>query len=159
MFCRFWIIVSAWLLTFSIFVPVDSQPDTQELDRSEIRTQILLATASSHLKNKHSFTHMLNQVRDTHSNTRTQTIYHPINTVSVILLYNERSTKQCLVVKCAIQYTVWQIRNIMLYDASLCLCHSESRVAVVDPVFLMGNAVVFAHSEFGHTRMRSRFYL
>ncbi|MCJ8745750.1 hypothetical protein PDJAM_G00133900 [Pangasius djambal] len=41
--------------------PVDSHPDTQELDRSEIRTQILLATASSHLKNKHSFTHMLNQ--------------------------------------------------------------------------------------------------
>uniref|UniRef100_A0AAY5KPC4 DDB1- and CUL4-associated factor 11 n=1 Tax=Esox lucius TaxID=8010 RepID=A0AAY5KPC4_ESOLU len=29
--------------------PVDSQPDTQELDRSEIRTEILLATASSGL--------------------------------------------------------------------------------------------------------------
>ncbi|KAI5092150.1 DDB1- and CUL4-associated factor 11 [Silurus meridionalis] len=41
--------------------PVDSHPDTQELDRSEIRTQILLATASSHLKKQHSFTHMLNQ--------------------------------------------------------------------------------------------------
>uniref|UniRef100_A0A4W4E8U0 DDB1- and CUL4-associated factor 11 n=1 Tax=Electrophorus electricus TaxID=8005 RepID=A0A4W4E8U0_ELEEL len=30
--------------------PVDTQPDTQEVDRSEIRTQILLATASSGLK-------------------------------------------------------------------------------------------------------------
>ncbi|TSK98380.1 DDB1- and CUL4-associated factor 11 [Bagarius yarrelli] len=41
--------------------PVDLHPDTQELDRSEIRTQILLATASSRLNKKHSFTHMLNQ--------------------------------------------------------------------------------------------------
>uniref|UniRef100_A0A6Q2XFG2 DDB1- and CUL4-associated factor 11 n=1 Tax=Esox lucius TaxID=8010 RepID=A0A6Q2XFG2_ESOLU len=32
--------------------PVDSQPDTQELDRSEIRTEILLATASSGLNGK-----------------------------------------------------------------------------------------------------------
>uniref|UniRef100_A0A8B9JAV0 DDB1- and CUL4-associated factor 11 n=1 Tax=Astyanax mexicanus TaxID=7994 RepID=A0A8B9JAV0_ASTMX len=40
---------------------LDSHPDTQEVDRSEIRTQILLATASSNLKGKHSFTHMLNQ--------------------------------------------------------------------------------------------------
>uniref|UniRef100_A0A672T4F0 DDB1- and CUL4-associated factor 11 n=1 Tax=Sinocyclocheilus grahami TaxID=75366 RepID=A0A672T4F0_SINGR len=39
--------------------PVDAQPDTQEIDRSEIRTQILLATASSGLKGRHSFTHML----------------------------------------------------------------------------------------------------
>uniref|UniRef100_A0A668ADZ3 DDB1- and CUL4-associated factor 11 n=1 Tax=Myripristis murdjan TaxID=586833 RepID=A0A668ADZ3_9TELE len=30
--------------------PVDAQPDTQDVDRSEIRTQILLATASSGLK-------------------------------------------------------------------------------------------------------------
>uniref|UniRef100_A0A087XWX7 DDB1- and CUL4-associated factor 11 n=1 Tax=Poecilia formosa TaxID=48698 RepID=A0A087XWX7_POEFO len=41
--------------------PVDSQPDTQEVDRSEIRTQILLATASSALKSRHSFTHMLTE--------------------------------------------------------------------------------------------------
>uniref|UniRef100_A0A8C6KXV3 Ddb1 and cul4 associated factor 11 n=1 Tax=Nothobranchius furzeri TaxID=105023 RepID=A0A8C6KXV3_NOTFU len=40
--------------------PVDSQPDTHEVDHSEIRTQILLATASSSLKGRHSFTHMLN---------------------------------------------------------------------------------------------------
>ncbi|XP_029935219.1 DDB1- and CUL4-associated factor 11 [Myripristis murdjan] len=39
--------------------PVDAQPDTQDVDRSEIRTQILLATASSGLKGRHSFTHML----------------------------------------------------------------------------------------------------
>ncbi|TRY83724.1 hypothetical protein DNTS_021907, partial [Danionella cerebrum] len=39
--------------------PVDAQPDTLEVDRSEIRTQILLATASSGLKGRHSFTHML----------------------------------------------------------------------------------------------------
>uniref|UniRef100_A0A3B4BEF9 Uncharacterized protein n=1 Tax=Periophthalmus magnuspinnatus TaxID=409849 RepID=A0A3B4BEF9_9GOBI len=39
--------------------PVDVQPDTNELDRSEIRTQILLATASSTPKGRHSFTHML----------------------------------------------------------------------------------------------------
>lgn len=38
---------------------VDAQPDTQEVDRSEIHTQILLATASSGLKSRHSFTHML----------------------------------------------------------------------------------------------------
>lgn len=44
------------------FCPVDSQPDTQEVDRSEIRTQILLATASSALKSRHSFTHMLTEV-------------------------------------------------------------------------------------------------
>lgn len=42
---------------------VDSQPDTQDVDRSEIRTQILLATASCGLKGRHSFTHMLTQVR------------------------------------------------------------------------------------------------
>ncbi|XP_026879764.2 DDB1- and CUL4-associated factor 11 [Electrophorus electricus] len=41
--------------------PVDTQPDTQEVDRSEIRTQILLATASSGLKGRYSFTHMLAQ--------------------------------------------------------------------------------------------------
>ncbi|XP_062297954.1 DDB1- and CUL4-associated factor 11 [Scomber scombrus] len=41
--------------------PVDTQPDTNELDRSEIRTQILLATASSTLKGRHSFTHMLSE--------------------------------------------------------------------------------------------------
>ncbi|KAK3515421.1 hypothetical protein QTP70_019915 [Hemibagrus guttatus] len=40
---------------------VDLNPDTQELDRSEIRTQILLATASSRLNKKHCFTHMLNK--------------------------------------------------------------------------------------------------
>ncbi|XP_013880714.1 DDB1- and CUL4-associated factor 11 [Austrofundulus limnaeus] len=39
--------------------PEDSQPDTNELDRCEIRTQILLATASSCLKGRHSFAHML----------------------------------------------------------------------------------------------------
>uniref|UniRef100_A0A673XIP8 Ddb1 and cul4 associated factor 11 n=1 Tax=Salmo trutta TaxID=8032 RepID=A0A673XIP8_SALTR len=37
-------------------LPVDSQPDTQELDQSEIRTQILLAIASSGLKARQSFT-------------------------------------------------------------------------------------------------------
>uniref|UniRef100_A0A1A7ZB63 DDB1- and CUL4-associated factor 11 n=5 Tax=Nothobranchius TaxID=28779 RepID=A0A1A7ZB63_NOTFU len=41
--------------------PVDSQPDTHEVDHSEIRTQILLATASSSLKGRHSFTHMLTE--------------------------------------------------------------------------------------------------
>uniref|UniRef100_A0AAQ5XHF0 DDB1- and CUL4-associated factor 11 n=1 Tax=Amphiprion ocellaris TaxID=80972 RepID=A0AAQ5XHF0_AMPOC len=41
--------------------PVDTQPDTHEVDRSEIRTQILLATASSALKGRHSFTHMLTE--------------------------------------------------------------------------------------------------
>ncbi|KAF4095962.1 hypothetical protein G5714_023565 [Onychostoma macrolepis] len=39
--------------------PVDAQPDTQEVDRSEIHTQILLATASSGIKGRHSFTHMI----------------------------------------------------------------------------------------------------
>uniref|UniRef100_A0A8C9RYK7 DDB1- and CUL4-associated factor 11 n=1 Tax=Scleropages formosus TaxID=113540 RepID=A0A8C9RYK7_SCLFO len=43
--------------------PVDSQPDTQDVDRSEIRTQILLATASSASKGKQSFAHMLREVR------------------------------------------------------------------------------------------------
>lgn len=42
---------------------VDAQPDTCEVDRSEIRTQILLATASSALKGGRSFTHMLTEVR------------------------------------------------------------------------------------------------
>ncbi|XP_060921016.1 DDB1- and CUL4-associated factor 11 [Labrus mixtus] len=41
--------------------PVDTQPDTNEVDRSEIRTQILLATASSSLKGRQSFTHMLTE--------------------------------------------------------------------------------------------------
>ncbi|XP_018553651.1 DDB1- and CUL4-associated factor 11 [Lates calcarifer] len=41
--------------------PVDAQPDTLEVDRSEIRTQILLATASSTLRGRHSFTHMLRE--------------------------------------------------------------------------------------------------
>ncbi|XP_034428927.1 DDB1- and CUL4-associated factor 11 [Hippoglossus hippoglossus] len=39
--------------------PVDTQPDTHEVDLSEIRTQILLATASSVQKGRRSFTHML----------------------------------------------------------------------------------------------------
>ncbi|XP_046880400.1 LOW QUALITY PROTEIN: DDB1- and CUL4-associated factor 11 [Hypomesus transpacificus] len=41
--------------------PVDSQPDTQDVDQSEIRTQILLATASSTLRGRNSFTHMLTE--------------------------------------------------------------------------------------------------
>ncbi|XP_061777876.1 DDB1- and CUL4-associated factor 11 isoform X1 [Nerophis ophidion] len=41
--------------------PVDNQPDTNEVDRSEIRTQIMLATASSLLRGKMSFTHMLRE--------------------------------------------------------------------------------------------------
>uniref|UniRef100_H3CIH1 DDB1- and CUL4-associated factor 11 n=1 Tax=Tetraodon nigroviridis TaxID=99883 RepID=H3CIH1_TETNG len=41
--------------------PVDTQPDTCEVDRSEIRTQILLATASSAPKGGRSFTHMLTE--------------------------------------------------------------------------------------------------
>ncbi|KAG8009371.1 DDB1-and CUL4-associated factor 11 [Nibea albiflora] len=41
--------------------PVDTQPDTFELDQSEIRTQIMLATASSALKGRQSFTHMLTE--------------------------------------------------------------------------------------------------
>lgn len=40
--------------------PVDTQPDTEELDQSEIRTQIMLATASS-LRGRRSFTHMLTE--------------------------------------------------------------------------------------------------
>lgn len=47
----------------SCVLSVDSQPDTQELDRSEIRTRILLTTASSDLKGRQSFTHMLTEVR------------------------------------------------------------------------------------------------
>ncbi|XP_010778310.1 DDB1- and CUL4-associated factor 11-like, partial [Notothenia coriiceps] len=47
--------------TKSCFQPVDTQPDTHEVDQSEIRTQILLATGSSTLKNRHSFTHMLTE--------------------------------------------------------------------------------------------------
>ena len=43
-------------------VLVDSQPDTQDVDQSEIRTQILLATASSTLRGRNSFTHMLTEV-------------------------------------------------------------------------------------------------
>lgn len=43
---------------------VDTQPDTCEVDRSEIRTQILLATASSALKGGRSFTQMLTEVRE-----------------------------------------------------------------------------------------------
>lgn len=42
---------------------MDTQPDTHEVDQSEIRTQILLATASSVLKGRQSFTHMLTEVR------------------------------------------------------------------------------------------------
>lgn len=47
----------------SLPLAVDSQPDTQDVDRSEISTQIMLATASSALRGRHSFTHMLTQVR------------------------------------------------------------------------------------------------
>lgn len=46
-----------------LLIPVDTQPDTCEVDRSEIRTQILLATASSAPKGGRSFTHMLTEVR------------------------------------------------------------------------------------------------
>lgn len=47
---------------FVIFL-VDAQPDTHEVDQSEIRTQILLANASSAQKGRKSFTHMLTEVR------------------------------------------------------------------------------------------------
>ncbi|KAJ8337240.1 hypothetical protein SKAU_G00384600 [Synaphobranchus kaupii] len=40
---------------------VDSHPDTRDLDQSEIRTQILQATASSGLKGRLSFTQMLKE--------------------------------------------------------------------------------------------------
>uniref|UniRef100_A0AAX7TDX9 DDB1- and CUL4-associated factor 11 n=1 Tax=Astatotilapia calliptera TaxID=8154 RepID=A0AAX7TDX9_ASTCA len=43
--------------------PVDTQPDTHEVDRSEIRTQILLATASSSLKGYRSFTHIRRNIK------------------------------------------------------------------------------------------------
>uniref|UniRef100_A0A8C7ZT00 Ddb1 and cul4 associated factor 11 n=1 Tax=Oryzias sinensis TaxID=183150 RepID=A0A8C7ZT00_9TELE len=46
--------------------PVDTQPDTHEIDSSEIRTQILLATASSSLKGRHSFTYMLTESSNHH---------------------------------------------------------------------------------------------
>lgn len=42
---------------------VDTQPDTHEVDQSEIRTQILLATASSTLRSRSSFARMLTEVR------------------------------------------------------------------------------------------------
>ncbi|XP_034027143.1 DDB1- and CUL4-associated factor 11 [Thalassophryne amazonica] len=41
--------------------PVDTQPDTHDVDHSEIRTQILLATASAALKGRQSFTQMLRE--------------------------------------------------------------------------------------------------
>lgn len=44
-------------------IAVDTQPDTHDVDQSEIRTQILLATASSTLRSRSSFTHMLAEVR------------------------------------------------------------------------------------------------
>lgn len=47
---------------FYIILIVDTQPDTHEVDQSEIRTQILLATASTAPKCRHSFTHMLTEV-------------------------------------------------------------------------------------------------
>ncbi|TMS08923.1 DDB1- and CUL4-associated factor 11 [Larimichthys crocea] len=40
---------------------LDTQPDTFEVDRSEIRTQIMLATASFAPKGRQSFTHMLTE--------------------------------------------------------------------------------------------------
>lgn len=56
--------VQLWIFFFYVLsFLVDTQPDTHEVDRSEIRTQILLATASSALKGRQSFTHMLTEVR------------------------------------------------------------------------------------------------
>lgn len=46
-----------------VILLVDTQPDTFEVDRSEIRTQIMLATASFAPKGRQSFTHMLTEVR------------------------------------------------------------------------------------------------
>lgn len=64
---KFWeVVVECELLlrlVLCVLPLVDTQPDTHEVDRSEIRTQILLATASSSLKGYRSFTRMLAEVR------------------------------------------------------------------------------------------------
>lgn len=118
---------------FDMSVAVDLNPDTQELDRSEIHTQILLATASSRLNNKHSFTHMLNQVRDLYSDTQT---------VSVFLVHIGWTDKN------AANSTHCDRSEVSECLCEMCSRHSGSRVAAVDPVSLTGNAAVFAHSEY-----------
>lgn len=110
---------------------MDIQPDTHEVDQSEIRTQILLATASSVLKGQHSFTHMLTEVcpqthkLKTSSGIRDQTNMKLVQKMSRWLVF------------------IWLQSDVFYYP----LVFRENKADVEAPVFLTGNAVESAHSK------------
>lgn len=114
-----------------IFFLVDIQPDTHEVDRSEIRTQILLATASSALKSQHSFTHMLTEVS-------LQT--HKLKTNSG----REDQTRIQLAQSAKICF---YLTNLVFSFLMNSLLFRENKADVEAPVFLTGNAVESAHSK------------
>lgn len=102
---------------------MDTQPDTHDVDQSEIRTQILLATASSALRGRHSFTHMLTEVRQLRSNLTSRTDLQEI----------PKNFNCC--------------DNFIPFFLYSCLSFRESKADVEAPVFLMESAVVSAHSK------------
>uniref|UniRef100_A0A3B3Z0J3 Uncharacterized protein n=1 Tax=Poecilia mexicana TaxID=48701 RepID=A0A3B3Z0J3_9TELE len=95
--------------------PVDSQPDTQEVDRSEIRTQILLATASSALKSRHSFTHIFLPNYVSHKDTYLQKAFCGV--------YSEEGN---------MFLSACQDQNIRLYDTTRGRFHLQRTVKARD---------------------------
>lgn len=143
---------------------MDTQPDTHEVDRSEIRTQILLATASSALKGRQSFTHMLTEVRPDDdwflfvSTTVLQEIceilqelyflYYTIYTFSV-------STHFTSLVCVSQFYSQVLLTSLMFSFLMSSLLFRESKADVEAPVFPMESAVVSAHSKCQQITRRS----
>uniref|UniRef100_A0AAR2LW60 DDB1- and CUL4-associated factor 11 n=1 Tax=Pygocentrus nattereri TaxID=42514 RepID=A0AAR2LW60_PYGNA len=100
--------------------PVDSHPDTQDVDRSEIRTQILLATASSNLKGRHSFTHMLAQVKKLNIIHHITSVLRRTHTISVSFSDTYQQKAFCGVYSDDgnLFLSACQDQNIRLYDTS-----------------------------------------
>lgn len=140
---------------------MDTQPDTGEVDRSEIRTQILLATASSALKGRRSFTHMLTEVRQAG---RKHASYHRSDAAIdryVVMNTGRMLGKQC--VKCCSNCTIselfifshadWVVfhpHKLLTYAKISVLIGGllfrEKRADAEAPVFPMASAAAFAHS-------------
>lgn len=157
------------LLFYVLSFLVDTQPDTHEVDRSEIRTQILLATASSALKGRQSFTHMLTEVRlqrykpksiKVASKTRLNIINAVLRCcfllVSTTLLQEISERLQQLYFNC---FQPWSLVWVSQFYSSVLLASlmfsflmgslvfSENKADVEAPAFPMENAAVSAHSK------------
>uniref|UniRef100_A0A3Q3WDV5 DDB1- and CUL4-associated factor 11 n=1 Tax=Mola mola TaxID=94237 RepID=A0A3Q3WDV5_MOLML len=111
--------------------PVDTQPDTHEVDRSEIRTQILLATASSALKGRQSFTHMLTEVRLQRYELKSRNIFLP-NYVSHKDTYQQKAFCGVYSEDGNMFLSACQDQHIRLYDTTRGRFHLRQTVKARD---------------------------